>query len=153
MTRDQRNMLFTLFARLAKGCAATSVAERDRLRLEITEDLFGDYVSWSHFENTHVDRMKRRLMAMLNPNDVDAQMADSDEGGEAATRERLLHRIDADMRKAGFGDWYVRKIAVDLYDAADWRALPLDRLENLRNTIANRARRKAPSDPVPVRHC
>lgn len=142
MTAAQRTMLFSYFARLARAMARKTKESQDALRAEITEDLFGAPVSWSEFSERHVDRMKRRLVAMLSPNDLQAQLADSDEGGEAAARDRLLFRIDADLKKAGFGDWYVRKIVVDFYDRTDWRALPLDQLENLRDTIANRARGK-----------
>lgn len=142
MTAAQRTMLFTLFARLAKACALKTSSERDRLRNEITTELFGEYVSWSHFGDAHVDRMKRRLLAMLNPNDLAIQMADSEDGADAAARKRLLHRIETDARRAGFSDEYMAKVATDFYDRSDWRALPIADLENLRNTIANRARRQ-----------
>ncbi len=155
MNAPQRTMLFSLFARLCRAMARKTRETQDLLRADITEDLFGSAISWSDFDNRHIDRMKRRLVAMLNPHDLGAQLADSDEGGEQAERDRLLNRIDADMAKAGFGDWYVKKIAVDFYDRADWRELPLEQLKNLRNTIANRARKRAAKTPDfgPARHC
>lgn len=144
MTAEQRTMLFSLFARLAKAMG-WGPSMRDLKRAELTADVFGEAVSWSAFNDRHVDRMKRRLIACLNPHDLAAQRADSDEGADAAARRRILYGIEQQMRRAGFDEAYVRKIAVDFYDFAEWRELPIPQLENLRNTLANRARRKTPS--------
>lgn len=79
---------------------------------------------------------------MLNPGDVVAQMADSDEGAEDAERARLTLGIEGDMAGAGLSEEYVSVISRDGNDRADWRTLPLPGLRNLRITIAERARNK-----------
>jgi len=157
MTSAQNTMLFSLFAKLAKACARKTADERDRLRAEITMELFGEARSWADFGNADVDRMKRRIVAMLKPNDIIAQMADSDEGADAAERERLVHGIEEDMRRAGFAEEYVEHLSRDAHDRADWRGLPLPRLRALRLTVANRrrtplARRTRRVEVVPDRH-
>lgn len=79
---------------------------------------------------------------MLNPGDMAARMADNDEGAEDAERARLTIGIEGDMAGAGLSEEYVRVISRDGNDRADWRTLPLERLRNLRITIAERARNK-----------
>jgi hypothetical protein len=158
MTAAQRTMLFSLFARLAKAMG-WGPSQRELQRAQLTADVFGEAMSWGEFGDEHVDRMKRRLVACLNPLDVAAQMADSEEGADAAARKRLIFAIERDAKAAGFADEYMAKVATDFYDRADWRALPIAHLKNVRMTIANRLRRGRLSKPrsrrvdvVPDRH-
>lgn len=143
MNDAQRIMLFRLFGNLANA-RTWGVAERDLQREKITAELFGAPRSWSTFNNSDVDRMKARLTALANPDSIDAQIADGRAAHEGE-RKRLLHRIEEDMRRGGFNDSYVMTLCRDLYDTHRWRELDLPRLENLRDTLANRARRKRAS--------
>jgi hypothetical protein len=158
MTAAQRTMLFALFAQLAKAMA-WGPSQRELQRTQLTVDVFGEALSWSTFTPAHVDRMKRRLVACLRPDDIAAQMADTDEGADAAARERLIFAIERDAEAAGFADAYMAAVATDFYDRADWRALPIPQLTNLRRTIADRLRRAPLTKPrrrrvdvVPDRH-
>lgn len=64
-------------------------------------------------------------------------------------RERLLWRIRADARAAGFADSYLERIARDIHGTGDWEALPIGPLTQFRNVIHQRARRRAPRARAP----
>lgn len=140
MTKPQRDMLFGLFGKLAKQ-RAWGPLQRDLQRDAVTVTLFGAARSWSTFDDGAVDKMKRRLKALLHTDSIAAQIADAN-AEEEGERARLLHRIESDAAKAGLGEGYLRTISIDFYDRAVWRALPIEQLENLRDTIAGRSRRK-----------
>ncbi len=144
MSPAQRTMLFKLFSQLCGARKVAGVAGRDLFREKITLDLFGGPRSWSLFDNGDVDRMKMRLLALLDPDNLDAQMHDAAAAPDGE-RRRLVTRIESDMARAGFHEGYLRTIAVEMYDRGDWRALDLAALENLRDTIAARTRRKVGS--------
>jgi len=152
MSDAQRIMLFSLFAKLAKARAwgpAQRELERERItraallpadhRSRITDH---PTPSWSLCDNTDVDRLKRRLLAELEPDSLAAQIADA-AAGEDGERRRLIHRIERDALRGSLRDAYLMSLCRDLYDRTDWRALPLPELANLRDTVAARSRRKA----------
>lgn len=161
MNEPQLTMLFALFSPLSKARGWNN-AERTAARNRITTDLFGRPRSWATLTNPEVDRLKARLRAIAQTEDLTAQMEDATAGGDGE-RRRLIHRIESDKAAAGF-DWaYVKGLARDLYDRSDWRELPLPQLKNLRDLVANRARRKAlprrplvaapvPQPELPVNH-
>lgn len=57
-------------------------------------------------------------------------------------RENALHTIGRDAARAGLDTAYLRRICADIYGTIDFERLPMPSLENLRNTIHNRARAK-----------
>ncbi len=61
-------------------------------------------------------------------------------------RENALHTIGRDAALAGLDDHYLRRICADLYGTIDFERLPMHSLENFRNVIHNRARRRCPSE-------
>lgn len=146
----QRQMLFGLLKKLASargwGSAQTNVE-----RLTITEDLFGSLISWNDLDDSQIDRLKSRLQALARPPAIAAEHGDIDEAADSAAtedgeRRRLVHRIEQDLRKADLKEGYIRKIALDQFDRADWRDLPIPKLTMLRDIIATRIwarRRKA----------
>lgn len=152
MTSDaQRIMLFSLFSKLAIARGWIGQVQREIEREKLTRECLGlgsdadaeETPSWSALENAEIDLLKRRMIALREGDSLDAQLADvmARDDGE---RRRLIYRIEQDAKRAGFGDAYMNTIVRDMEDAgADWRALPLPALENLRDTVANRARRKA----------
>lgn len=168
MTAAQRTMLFSLFARLARG---RGPAEREMLRAEITREVFHGERSWSTFGDHEVDRMKAALTAKLRAPNLGAEMEAgayrTHDAAQAAhvpavqpgkqerakpqprtwasryeretaaddpgTRRRMVYWIGG-LFDAG----YIRTLVVDLDDTADWDALPIPRLMELKDTLKNR---------------
>jgi hypothetical protein len=65
-------------------------------------------------------------------------------------RERLCYAIARDAKKGGLSDAYLARICGDRFDSSRWRDLPLTQLEQLRNTIHNRASHKKAPKPEPA---
>lgn len=134
----QRTMLFAAFAQLANA-RHWNCTRREVERQRITTALFGQPRSWSDLTDSDIDRLKTRLIALRDETDIAAQVADqtSTEDGQ---RRRLLHRIRLDLGGAGFFESYAAQLSRSLFDRADWTALPIPQLTQLRDTIHNRAR-------------
>ena len=130
-------MLFRLF----RAIPFATESERQAARQRITTDLFGRIISWGALSNPQIDLLKKRLIAIANSADLTAQMEDAT-AAEDGERRRLLHRIACDQAAGGLHNDYVKGLCRDLYDRSDWRELPIAQLRNLRDTVANRARRK-----------
>lgn len=141
MTTAQRVMLFRLFSELMQRRCIGS-AQREIERENLTVEWFGFTRSWSTFGNAEVDRVKSELLALLNPDDLQAQM-DQVGSAEIGERKRVIWKLKKLMVEHDFSDAYFISLARDLYDARSWADLTLDQLKNLRNTIANRGKRRA----------
>lgn len=168
MTPAQRTMLFSLFARLAKG---RSPIERELLRERVTLDVFGGRRSWSAFGNAEVDRMKAALQSRLRETDlapaIESGAYHTHDEAQAAhvpvvrpgRRERAkpqprrhASRYEAETaaddpgRRRRLVFWigglfdagYIRAVCVDLEDTTDWDALPIPQLLALKDTLKNR---------------
>lgn len=149
-TDAQRLMLFRLFGGAVKAQGWAGGIEREMARERVTRDALqlgerSDVPSWTALTNSQVDRIKARLEALAAPDDIDAQIGDLAPGADG-DRRRLVWTIERDARRAGFHDGYMTAIVRDMEDvsagAMPWRELPLPALENLRDTIAGRSRRK-----------
>jgi hypothetical protein len=154
-SQAQRIMLFSYFGHLANARRWTGTEQRTE-RNRITRELFGEVVSWGDLDNSQVDRLKARLIALRRPPHIAASHGDIDENADWAAaedgeRRRLVHRIESDLRKAALAEGYIRKIALDQCDRGDWRDLPIGQLTNLRDTLAQRIwrrGRKKAAEPV-----
>ncbi len=150
-TPAQRLMLFSHFAHLANANQWNGT-KREQQRERITVELFGEVISWADLSNPQVDRLKARLIALRKPLHVGAQIDDAN-ATEDGERRRLINRIEQDLAASNLPVTYVRKLAVDQYDAAEWRDLSIDKLQNLMRTLHNRTRtrsRKAKRNPPSV---
>ena len=118
--------------------AGETSAQRDARRRELHKRA-KCRPSMRDFSNNDFARFKAQVLADLaGGNSGGAGKATDDD-----IRRRLIWRIKYDASRAGLADEYIRSLAGDLTLLGDvWEDLDLPRLENLRNTINNRARVK-----------
>lgn len=148
MTAAQRIMLFNLFSQLAKK-HGWGTAQREVERERITRATLGcepgdETPSWSSLTNRQVDKLKARMQLEIQDDLDSALLDDAEQLRDAGDRKRLLYSIGQLILQLG-GIAYAEKICRDLYDTADIENLPTPKLANLRNTLANRARRRTTS--------
>lgn len=168
MTSGERNLLFGLFAKVARGLGP---AAREIEREKLTVEVFGRARSWSTFTHGDVDRMKAALETRRREHDlaprIEAGAYRTHDAAQAAhvpvvrlgKRERAKsfprHHASRYEQQTPVDDpgarrrlvfWigrlfepaYIRSLVVDLDDTADWESLPIPQLLALKETLKNR---------------
>jgi hypothetical protein len=108
----------------------------------------GSSKSSRHFTNQDFDRFKALCLHLLG----DKKSGGTDKEEDDGLRRRLVWRIKDDARKAGLEAAYIIEVARDLNVLGNWEDLSTPDLENLRNTIHNRAGKKLGADTRNVVH-
>lgn len=139
MTPAQKALYWRLWQRLCKARAWHTLPrqEQDAHRRALHQEAHCPPSS-TDFKNRDFDRFLATITAHLNNQNAPGLPRHDTDG---QTR-RLVWRIRHDATRAGLDEAYIRKIARDLHVLGNWEDLDLDSLENLRNTIHNRARKK-----------
>jgi hypothetical protein len=89
----------------------------------------------SAWTNKHFDKFLHACGRALGHDSADNSL-------DTRARARLIWRIKFDAARAGLNDQYLLTISRDQTGLGCWTELGLDQLENLRNTVQNRAKRK-----------
>lgn len=143
MSPKQHIYYFSLWNQVCveQGWYHLSAAEKDTKRRALHLQA-GCPASSKDFTNQHFNRFKTACQALIaGRNSGGNEKADNDDA-----RRRLVWRIKDDARKAKLDEAYIIALARDLHVLGNWQDLDLPALQNLRNTIHNRAGKKLGHD-------
>jgi hypothetical protein len=144
MSPAQKTLYWRLWSRLSKtlGWHTLPSTTRDTLRRQLHTQA-GCPPSSKDFNNRHLDRYITYTNALIHDHNDPGTPRTDDDGH----RRRLIWRIQTDATLANLDEAYIRHLARDLHVLGNWQDLDLESLENLRNTIHNRATTKLGHDP------